>query len=62
MRIIHTGSKWGNLYNFRYFIDGMRVTEGEWITAHDRAMELEHTQVTENTSYGFRTVTTTKGD
>ena len=56
MRIISTGSKWGNLYNFRYFVNGVRVSESE----HDRAVNERpiKSRRMENTSFGFRVVIT----
>ena len=29
MRLMETASKWGNLYRFRYYLDGKRISTAE---------------------------------
>lgn len=56
MRLIETRSKWGNLYNARHYINGVRVSNHEFSR---RWLELgctAGTGKTENTAYGFRTI------
>lgn len=30
MRLIETASRWGNMYNFRYYHDGRRISKDAW--------------------------------
>ena len=54
MRIITTASKWGNLYNFRHYADGTRISKHEY--ARICATKETISSRMENTKYGFRTV------
>ena len=54
IRVIETASKWGNLYNFRYFIDGTRVSRVDYLRILDNYKSMRIG--VSHTSYGFRTL------
>lgn len=51
MRAIQSASKWGNLYRFRYFIDGKPVRESDF-----NELQLSNMKrlPMENTQFGYR--------
>jgi len=55
MKATITSSRWGNLYRFRYFLDGARVSKEEFDHRTDGINLVEHggTGMT-FTEYGFR--------
>lgn len=56
MEFIETFSRWGNLYNRRHYIDGIRVTEHEFSQRWLAAGCTPESGKMENTRYGFRKV------
>lgn len=56
MRIVMTSSRWGNLYRFRYFVDGKRVSERAFAEAREAAGPECVMRNSEDTAYGYRTV------
>lgn len=54
MKLIETASRWGNMFNMRYYIDGVRVSRLDFDRAYVKHGCKPHTGVDEKTSFGYR--------
>lgn len=53
LRLVQTSSRWGNLYRFRYYVNGRRVSYADWKRRKDET-SLTLIKSAEATSYGWR--------
>jgi hypothetical protein len=56
MKLVKTASRWGNVYNFRYFIDGIRISESIFDITYRKKGLTPEAGVMENTDFGFRKI------
>ena len=56
MRLIETASRWGNMYNFRYYHDGRRISKDVWEELYNQNGAKLEGGVMENTDFGFRKI------
>lgn len=55
MKLLMTSSRWGNLYRFRYYVNGKRVSERAFAEAREAAGPNYVIRSSDATSYGYRT-------
>lgn len=56
MRLTKTSSRWGNLYRFRFFIDGKRVSKNEFERIFSTTTESQRDEAhcSKATEFGWR--------
>jgi len=57
MRLIETASRWGNLYRFRYWVDGKQVSRSEFDAIRERnGFTAGNRMPMQDMPYGFRII------
>lgn len=54
-KLVETASKWGNGYNFRYYNDGVRITNRTFRSLYHQNGFTPNCGVMQSTDYGWRT-------
>lgn len=55
MKLIKSFSRWGNAYKVRFYVDGKRVSEREYMLTRDTLQKAcAVTRLDEKTSFGYR--------
>jgi hypothetical protein len=56
MQLAASASRWGNIYRFRYYIDGRRVSKFAWDSEFGEHTSPRWTTKMVDTKFGFRMV------
>ena len=54
MKLVHSQSRWGNLYNSRYYKDGKRISVNDYQWEYAKNISRLLNKTDEQTSFGYR--------